>query len=127
MREIGLDTTHLVLQPWAWLLVILLSALGVAGNMTLYEMGKQGLEAVAPRFPRMNPERWTQAEELFEARGSWVLLLTCLPGLGLVLSTAAGAFGIGMGAFVLWVMIAKMARNWLLLLIVVNLLKPVVG
>jgi membrane protein YqaA with SNARE-associated domain len=127
MEEIGLDTTRVIFQLWAWLLVLLLSALGVVGNLALFKVGTQGFETVVSRFPRIKPARWKRAAELFETRGSWILLLSCLPGLGLILSTAAGAFGIGIGAFVLWVMIAKMARNWLLLIIVVNLLKPVVG
>jgi membrane protein YqaA with SNARE-associated domain len=109
------------LDPWAWLLVILVSLLGVVGNLTLFKLGKEGQEAVASRFPRIDPARFRRAGELFETRGSWILLLSSVPGLGLLLSTAAGAFGVETHEFVLWVMIAKMARNWLLLIIVANL------
>ena len=101
MEGIGPDTTRVILEPWAWLLVILLSLLGVVGNLTLYKLGKEGLEAVVSRFPRINPARWQRAGELFETRGSWILLLSCLPGLGLLLSTAAGAFDVKLHEFVL--------------------------
>ena len=127
MEGIGPDTTRVLFEPWAWLLVILLSLLGVTGNVALYGLGRQGEEVVVDRFPRIKPARWKRAEELFETRGSRILLLSCLPGLGLVLSTAAGAFGIRMRAFLLWVTIAKMARNWLLLIIVANLYRLIVG
>jgi membrane protein YqaA with SNARE-associated domain len=41
--------------------------------------------------------------------------------LGVVLTTAAGAYGVRSPEFVIWVLIAKFVRNWLLLIIVANL------
>ncbi len=127
MKGFGPDTARVLFELWAWLLVILLSALGVVGNLALYKLGKEGQETVASRFPRIDPARWKRAGELFETRGSWILLLSCLPGLGIVLSTAAGAFGVKTYQFLLWVIVAKMARNWLLLIIVANLYYLVAG
>ena len=127
MEGIGPDTTRVLFEPWAWLLVILVSLLGVAGNVTLFGLGRKGEEAVVSRFPRINPARWKHTGELFETRGTWILLLSCLPGLGLLLSTAAGAFGVKLPQFVLWVTVAKITRNWLLLIIVSNLYLLVVG
>ena len=127
MKGFGPDTAQVIFELWAWLLVILLSALGVVGNLALYKLGKEGQEAVASRFPRIDPARWERAGELFKTRGSWILLSTALPGFGIVLSTAAGAYGVRSHEFVLWVMVAKVARNWLLLIIVVNAYGLVVG
>ena len=127
MRGFGPDTTRVLFELWAWLLVILVSVLGVVGNLTLFKIGQEGQEAVASRFPRIDPARWGRAVELFETRGSWILLLSFLPGLGLILSTAAGAFGVKTHEFVLWVMVAKMTRNWLLLILIVNLYQLVAG
>lgn len=121
MKILGPDLAGVILEPWAWLLVVVISLLGLLGNLGLYQLGKEGLEAVVTRFPRIKPERWKHAGELFETRGTWILLSTCLPGLGLVLSTAAGAFGVRLVAFLLWVMVAKMVRNWIVLIIVANL------
>lgn len=121
MDRFGPNTAHVILEPWAWLLVILLSLLGVVGNLTLYKLGKEGKEAVASRFPRIDLARFRRAGELFETRGSWILLLSSVPGLGLLLSTAAGAFGVKTHEFLLWVMVSKIVRNWLLLIIVANL------
>ena len=58
MERIGPDTTHVLFEPLAWLLVILLSLLGVAGNLTLFGLGRQGEEVVVSRFPRIKPARW---------------------------------------------------------------------
>lgn len=127
MRAFGPDTARVLFELWAWLLVILLSVLGAVGNLTLYKVGEEGMEAVVSRFPQINPARFHRAGELFETRGSWILLLSSLPGLGLLLSAAAGAFGIRMLVFVLWVVVAKMVRNWLLLIIVVNVYHLAVG
>ena len=127
MDRIGPNTAYVITELWAWLLVILLSLLGIVGNLTLYKIGKEGQEAVATRFPRIDPARWERAVELFETRGSWILLMSCLPGLGSLLSTAAGAFGVKTHEFVLWVMVAKMVRNWLLLILVFNLYRLVAG
>ena len=113
---IGPTIIHMILTPWAWLLIVPLSLLGVAGNLTLYKLGKQGFETVASRFPLVTPARWHRAEEMFKAQGTWILLLSSLPGLGILLSTAAGAFDIKLHKFILWVMVAKMTRNWLLLI-----------
>lgn len=121
MDRFGPNTAQVILEPWAWLLVILLSLLGVVGNLTLYKLGKEGKEAVASRFPRIDLARFRRAGELFETRGSWILLLSSVPGLGLLLSTAAGAFGVKTHEFLLWVMVSKIVRNWLLLIIVANL------
>ena len=114
---------HLLLDPQAWLLVVLFSMLGVIGNLALYKIGNQGEEAVRKRLPRITPEQWDRARELYEERGSWVLLLTALPVAGIILTTAAGAFGVGLAEFVLWVMIGKLVRNWALVVVVVELLR----
>ena len=45
----------MLLEPKAWLLVILASLLGAVSNLTLYELGKQGVKAVTSRFPRIKP------------------------------------------------------------------------
>lgn len=48
---------ELLFEPFVWLLVIVLSVLGVIGNLALYGVGKRGYDAVRDRFPRIKPER----------------------------------------------------------------------
>lgn len=108
---------ELLLDPQAWLLVASFSMLGVISNLALYKIGSQGVDAVRSHFPRLRPEQWDRARELYEERGSWVLLLTALPVAGTVLTTAAGAFGVGLTEFILWVLLGKLVRNWALVVI----------
>ena len=107
----------LLLEPLVWLLVIVFSVLGVFGNLALYGVGKRGYDAVRERFPRVKPERWERVAKLYEEHGSLALLLSGVPVLGSLLTTAAGAFGVRVPAFILFVFIAKFVRNWLIVVI----------
>ena len=118
---------NVLLNLRAWLLILLLSTLGLVTRLALYKLGKGGAQVVLKRFPQLKAEQWERGQNLLEARGAWIVVLAGVPGLGMVFSTAAGAFGIRTNAFVIWVMIAKMARNWLLLLIVANFYRFVAG
>jgi membrane protein YqaA with SNARE-associated domain len=118
---------HLLLEPIAWLLVLLFSLLGVIGNLALYRLGKGGIEAVQSRFSRIKPEKWQRAQELYEKRGSWILVISGIPVVGLTLTTVAGAFGVRIVPFVIWVMIGKLLRNWLLVVIIAQTGKALTG
>ena len=105
---------HLLLEPVAWLIVFAFSVLGSLGNLALYEVGKQGVDAIRKRFPRIKDEHWQRVKGLYDNFGGWVLLLSGIPVLGSLLTTAAGAFGVPRPAFLILVTIGKMWRNWLL-------------
>jgi membrane protein YqaA with SNARE-associated domain len=104
-------------NPLVWLIVIVLSVLGVFGNLALYGVGRRGYDAVRERFPRVKPERWEQVAKLFEEHGSLALLLSGVPILGSLLTTAAGAYRVRVPVFVLLVFVAKFVRNWLIVVI----------
>jgi hypothetical protein len=59
----------MLLEPIAWLLVVLASSLGTLANLAFYELGKQGIEVVTSRFPRIKPERWHRTRGFFEDPG----------------------------------------------------------
>jgi membrane protein YqaA with SNARE-associated domain len=111
---------HVLLEPNAWLLVAVVTLVGTASNVILYKLGKGGTEAVLQRIPRINPERLYRAQDLVEERGSWMLLLSGIPGLGMVLVTGAGILEVRLSAFLLWVLISLGVRNWLVLIAVVE-------
>jgi membrane protein YqaA with SNARE-associated domain len=111
---------YLLLDPRAWLLLVLFSILGVVTSLAVYELGRQGVRALRSRFPRITPEQWDRARELYEKCGSWALLLTALPVAGVVPAAAAGRFGIGLAEFFVWALIGKLVRNWAFLVIVVE-------
>ncbi len=117
---------ELLLEPRAWLLVVLFSLLGVVGNLALYRLGKGGIETVRSRFPRIKPEQWERAQDLYEKHGSWILVISGVPIMGRILTTAAGAFGVHIVPFVIWVMIGKLLRNWLLVIIIAETVERIV-
>ena len=112
---------ELLLEPRAWLLVALLSGFGVVVALANYQIGKQGLNAARERFPQITEERWERLSALFDGRGSWVLILVAVPVVGIMLPFVAGALGLRRAAVALWVFIAKLLRNWLVVLIPVLL------
>jgi hypothetical protein len=85
---------HLLLDPTAWLVVVAFSLLGSFGNLALYQVGKQGLDAIRQRFPRIKPEQRQRVKRLYDDYGGWMLLLSGIPVLGSMLTTVAGAFGV---------------------------------
>ena len=108
----------LLLNPRAWLAVLLFSAVGSVGNLVEYYLGRAGADAVMARFPEITPDRWQRVEGLYEKYGAPLLLLSAVPGLGLALCTVAGAVGIGRTEFRTWVYVGKLVRNSLLLLFI---------
>lgn len=108
---------ELLLEPIAWLIVLLLSILGVVGNLALYRIGKGGVDAIRERFPQVKQEQWLRVKRLFDERGSLALLLSGVPLLGSLLTTAAGAFDVGLLQFILFVFVAKFVRNWLIVVV----------
>ena len=89
------------LDPRAWLLVLVLSMLGLAVRLAAYKLGKEGIEAVSDRFPQIKAEQWERGHELLQARGAWVLVLSGVPGVGIVLVAAAGALEVRLPKFLL--------------------------
>lgn len=108
---------YLLLDPTAWLIVVALSVLGSVGNLALYQVGKQGVDAIRKRFPRIKPEQWQRVKKLYDDFGSWILLLSGVPLLGSLLTTGAGAFNVPRPVFLLLVTVGKLLRNWLLVII----------
>jgi membrane protein YqaA with SNARE-associated domain len=117
---------ELLLEPRAWVLVVLFSLLGVVGNLALYRLGKGGIETVRSRIPRIKPEQWQRAQDLYEKRGSWILIISGVPVLGMLLTTSAGAFGIPIVEFAIWVLAGKLLRNWLLVILIAETVERIV-
>jgi membrane protein YqaA with SNARE-associated domain len=105
-----------------WLLVVGVSALATAVTLTYYYLGQQGTEAVLKRFPRLKADQWERVQGLYERYGPALLFFSFIPGIGLLMETAAGAFGIRRIPYLLWVFLGRIARNWILALIFGKLL-----
>jgi membrane protein YqaA with SNARE-associated domain len=118
---------ELLIEPIAWLIVLLLSILGVVGNLALYRIGKGGEEVIRERFPQIKPEQWQRVKRLFDEHGTLALLLSGVPVLGSLLTTAAGAFEVRPFTFVVFVLIAKLVRNWLIVVVPLEIYRLIVG
>jgi membrane protein YqaA with SNARE-associated domain len=106
-----------LLRPELWVLVTIVSVVGAIGNLGLYYLGGRGAEAVFARFPYLEGRRWEWIGGHYQRWGGRILILSAIPTLGTLLTTAAGAFGIKRNVFLRWVITSKILRNWLLLLI----------
>jgi len=117
-----------VLEPGIWLLaVLILSAIGVAANFALYELGKKGRHAVEERFPKVGPEHWQRVQDLYQRFGSWALLLSGIPLLGPLVSTAAGVFDVRLPIFVILVLVCQLIRNTMIVMAAVGAFSLVMG
>jgi membrane protein YqaA with SNARE-associated domain len=113
----GGTALRMLTDPALWLVVLIASLLGALGNLALYYLGQRGTEAVLQRFPRIEGRRWKRIGTFYQRFGAKLLILSAIPGLGSLLTTGAGAFGIKRNAFLFWVILAKGMRNWVLLLL----------
>jgi membrane protein YqaA with SNARE-associated domain len=110
-----------------WLVILIVSALGAIVTLAYYYLGKEGVEAVFSRFPQIDTDRWSRVQHLYEKHGSGLLFLSFIPMIGVLLSTAAGAFGISLWAYLFWVWIGRVVRNWVLVQIFDQALAVLVG
>lgn len=100
-----------------WLLVILISAVGLAEKLAIYRAGKSTAKADLSNLPGVTDERRTRLEGMFQTRGTYILLLASIPGIGAVMTAVAGNVGVSTAVFVLWVSISILVRNWLLVIL----------
>jgi membrane protein YqaA with SNARE-associated domain len=107
----------LLLDVKIWLLILLISIVGAVAALSFYYLGKRGTEAVLARFPQIREERWEEVQALYREHGTGLLLLSSIPMVGGLLIAAAGAFGVGVFTFLLWVLVSRVARNWLIVLL----------
>lgn len=99
-----------------WLVVLFLSAVGLASKLAIYRAGKFSADSDLSSFPGYSPERQARLDKQFKARGSLVLLLASIPGIGALTAAIAGNIGVRLSAVVFWVLISNIIRNWLIIL-----------
>jgi membrane protein YqaA with SNARE-associated domain len=102
-----------------WSLIIAFSALSLIGSATKYKLGRKGIPVVQEKFPQVGEEQWDRAGTYIDRWGAPSLLMVGIPGLGLVLTTMAGAYGVNFNLFLIWTFLGKFLRNALLVLPIV--------
>jgi len=119
-HEEGWPLVSMLLDPILWVLVVVVSAVGATGNLALYYLGQRGTEAVFERFPQIEGERWERIGTYYQRYGARGLIFSAIPGLGTLLTTGAGAFNIERNVFLVWVFLAKLLRNWLIVFLLLT-------
>jgi len=100
----------------AWFVVLLLSGVGVLIHLGQYKIGERGESAIQNQIGEDFADKLQRATDLINRRGAPAMLLTAVPGLASALALTAGLAKIHVLAFVLFVFVAKLIRNTLLLL-----------
>lgn len=105
-------------DPQIWLVILVISALGSLARLANFYAGQRGKEKIEAVYTRIKPETWENVLGYYRRMGPLPLLVASIPFVGTVLTIGAGMAGIGRNSFLLWVMISKVIRNWILVLII---------
>ncbi len=103
-------------NPLAWFLVLLMSGVGVLVHFGQYKIGERGESAIQKHIGDDFADKLQRAKDLINRGGAPAMLLTAVPGLATALALTAGLARIQVLAFILFVFVAKLIRNTLLLL-----------
>ena len=105
-------------DPQIWLVILVISALGSLARLANFYVGQRGKERIQTLYIQIKPETWENVLGSYQRLGPLPLLVASIPIIGTLLTIGAGMAGIGRNSFILWVMISKVIRNWILVLII---------
>jgi membrane protein YqaA with SNARE-associated domain len=109
-------------DPQIWLVILFLGVVGSLARLANYYAGQRGKEKIETIYTQVRPETWENVLGYYRRMGPLPLLVASIPFIGTALTIGAGMAGIGRNSFILWVMVSKVIRNWILVLIIWNLL-----
>jgi membrane protein DedA with SNARE-associated domain len=113
LETLFVDLTDLRL----WLIVLIVSVLGLVEKLAIYRAGRESAKADLSDVPGFYPERRARIEAMFQTRGTYILLLASIPGIGAAIAAVAGNVGVATAVFVFWVAISNLTRNWLIVIL----------
>lgn len=88
-----------------------MSAVGLAEKLAFYRAGQRSAGADLSGVAGINAERRARLETIFQARGTYILLLASIPGIGSAATVVTGTVGVATTVFVFWVTISNLVRN----------------
>lgn len=104
-------------NPKYWLIVIILSALGVVTQYALYAAGRSKGDEALEHVPGMTSKRRNQMEERFERWGALTLVLASIPIIGQTAVALAGVGEVKRVTFLIIVSATYLARNWMIVIL----------
>ena len=108
-------------DPKIWLLILFISAWGALARLANFYAGQRGKGKIIELYPRIDSETWERVLRSFQRCGPIPLLLASLPIIGTVLTIGSGMAGISRASFLALVMLSKIIRNWILVLLLMQL------
>jgi membrane protein YqaA with SNARE-associated domain len=114
MLEIAVDD---LTDVRLWLFVLMVTVIGLAEKYAIYRAGQLGAETDIPDAMGYSPERRARIKTMLETRGTYILLLASIPGIGAATAAIAGSVGVAIPVFVFWVTISNLVRNWLIVIL----------
>jgi membrane protein YqaA with SNARE-associated domain len=105
-------------DPQIWLVILVISGLGSLARLANFYAGQRGKDKIEAVYKPIKPQTWENVLGYYRRMGPLPLLVASIPFVGTVLTIGAGMAGIGRNSFLLWVMISKVIRNWILVLII---------
>lgn len=100
-----------------WIIVLSVTAIGLVEKLAIFRAGQSTAKANLSNLPGVTKERRARIEEMFQNRGSYILLLASIPGIGAAISAVAGNLGVSSSIFVLFVFISTLVRNWMIVIL----------
>jgi membrane protein YqaA with SNARE-associated domain len=104
-------------DPRLWIFILIVSAVGLAEKLAIYSAGKRASEADLTGLPGVTEERQARLILTFQTKGTYILLLASIPGIGAAMTAVAGYVGVVTTTFILWVTISILVRNWLIVIL----------
>lgn len=86
-----------------------------AGSVTNYFIGLYGQKFILSRWISISEKMQHQAEKIYRRWGAPILFFSWLPGIGDPLCVVPGIFKLPFGKFVIWVLLGKAFRYFVLI------------
>jgi membrane protein DedA with SNARE-associated domain len=113
LETLFVDLTDLRL----WLIVLAVSAFGVADKLVFYYAGQRHGKAALNDIHGFTPERAEKFHQLYARWGSLLLLLASVPVIGSAITVLGGVGGVSRTLFIVLVSISNLVRNWLIVIL----------
>ena len=113
LKTLFVDLTDLRL----WLIVLAVSAFGVADKLVYYYAGQRGGQDALNKIHGFTPERAQKLHNLYDRWGTLLLLLASVPVIGSAMTVLGGVGGVSRNLFIVLVSISNLVRNWLIVIL----------
>ena len=104
-------------NPTYWLIVLILTAIGLFNKLVYYEAGERGGKTALNKVHGYTPERADKIHKLYDRWGSPLLLLASVPVIGSVVTVLGGVGRVALPVFIIMVVISNLVRNWLIIIL----------